>query len=326
MTLVGSDLTLRPFNSDDYARLAAFHALVEPDYPVSAEEIRRHDQVRDPKIKMNRFLAEQGGETVGLALYSQASSLYHPQKFFLRIQVHPTHRRQGIGSRLYDHLMEALEPFNPILLRGDAKENRPESVRFWLSRGFVEEDRDWESRLNPQTFDVSPYAHLDEKMRHAEVSIQPLSTLMDAHPNYERILYDLDWELTQDEPLPEAPTRRDFEVYRKYFDLPDFIPDALQVALYKGRWRGFSELEGSEGNPKHLYNGFTAVGRELRGKGVATALKVKNLIWAKERGYTEIKTWNNTFNAPMLAVNNKLGFVRQPAGINFKKVLEERDQ
>ena len=322
MTLTRTSLTIRPFNGNDYEPMAAFYTLVEPDYPVTAEEIRRADTIRDPKLKYDRFFAERDGELLGIARYGQASGLYHPQKFFLNIDVHPAHRARGIESQLYDHLLEVLAPFDPILLRGDAKENRPEEVRFWLERGFVEEDRYWESRLNPQTFDPAPYVHLDEAMRNIGVSIQPLSTLIDTHPDYQRLIYDIDWEFTQDEPLPETPTRPDFEVYKKHFDTPDFLPDALQVAVYGGQWRGFSELSGSEGNARYLYNGFTAVGRELRGKGVATALKVKNLIWAKERGYTEIKTWNNSLNAPMLAVNIKLGFVRQPAEINFKKVMK----
>lgn len=322
MTLIGTDLTVRPFSEHDYERMAAFFNLVEPDYPVAAEELRRDDSVRDPKLEVGRFLAERNGELVGLARYGQNSGLYHPQKFFLNIHVHPSHRAQGIGSRLYEHLLEALKLFDPILLRGDAKENRPDAVRFWQKRGFTEEDRYWESRLDPQTFDPAPYAYLDETMKAVGVRIEPLSTLMDARPDYRRTLYDLDWELTQDEPLPEAPTRKDFEVYRKYFDLPEFLPEAVQVAIYGGEWRGFSELGGSEANPRYLYNGFTAVGAELRGKGVATALKVENLIWAKEGGYTEIKTWNNSLNAPMLAVNTKLGFVRQPAEINFKKEVK----
>ncbi len=322
MTLITSpDLTVRPYTEDDFERIAAFHNLVEPDYPTTASELRRNNSLRDPKLDYNLFLAERGGDLIGTARHTQASGLYHPQKFYVNIHVHPAHRRQGLGSRLYERLMDALEPFDPVLLRGDAKEDRPDAVRFWQKRSFLEEDRYWESRLDPQTFDSAPYAHLGERMRKLGVSIQPLSTLMDKHPDYRRILYDLDWEVTQDEPLPETPTRKDFEVYKKYFDTPEFIPDALQVARYGGAWRGFSELGGSEGDARHLYNGFTAVGRELRGAGVATALKVKNLIWAKEGGYTEIKTWNNARNAPMLAVNTKLGFARQPAEINFKKVL-----
>ena len=317
-----TDLTIRPYNEGDYGRIAAFFNLVEPDYPVTAEELKRDDKTRDPKLRTVRFLAERGGELLGVARYAQSSSLYHPQKFFLNVRVHPAHRRQGIGGRLYNHLIDALEPFDPILLRGDAREDRPDAVRFWQTRGFAEEDRYWESRLDPQTFDPAPYAHLEGKLSSVGVTIRPLSTLIDAHPDYQRTLYDLDWEITQDEPLPETPTRKDFGVYKKYFDTPEFIPEALQVAIYGGQWRGFSELQGSEGSPQHLYNGFTAVGAELRGTGVATALKVKNLIWAKERGYTEIKTWNNALNAPMLAVNIKLGFVRQPAEINFKKVIK----
>ena len=35
-----------------------------------------------------------------------------------------------------------------------------------------------------------------------------------------------------------------------------------------------------------------------------------------------IKTWNNSGNRPILAINERLGFVRQPAWIQFRKVLQ----
>ncbi|HWI52702.1 MAG TPA: GNAT family N-acetyltransferase, partial [Symbiobacteriaceae bacterium] len=66
-----------------------------------------------------------------------------------------------------------------------------------------------------------------------------------------------------------------------------------------------------------LETGVTAVLREHRGAGVARALKIKALAAAKAHGYRIIKTWNATTNAPMLAINGWLGFVRQPAWIAY---------
>ena len=51
------------------------------------------------------------------------------------------------------------------------------------------------------------------------------------------------------------------------------------------------------------------------------ALKLHVIKYAKEHGYTLIKTWNDTENLPILALNEKLGFVRQPAWVEYEKVL-----
>ncbi len=51
------------------------------------------------------------------------------------------------------------------------------------------------------------------------------------------------------------------------------------------------------------------------------ALKLATIGYAREHGYTMIKTWNATVNEGMLAINGKLGFVRQPAWIEFEKTF-----
>ena len=51
------------------------------------------------------------------------------------------------------------------------------------------------------------------------------------------------------------------------------------------------------------------------------ALKLHVIKYAQERGYTLIKTRNDTENLPILTLNEKLGFVRQPAWIEYEKVL-----
>jgi len=50
-------------------------------------------------------------------------------------------------------------------------------------------------------------------------------------------------------------------------------------------------------------------------------LKLKTIEFAQRRGYREIQTRNSDRNGPMLAINAKLGFMRQPAWISFQKVV-----
>lgn len=61
--------------------------------------------------------------------------------------------------------------------------------------------------------------------------------------------------------------------------------------------------------------------REYRGRGIATALKVRTVEYARGRGYRQIRTENEIHNAPMIAINDRFGFQRQPVWITFWKDL-----
>jgi len=51
------------------------------------------------------------------------------------------------------------------------------------------------------------------------------------------------------------------------------------------------------------------------------ALKLRVIDFARRNQYDKIKTWNDTDNAPMLAVNTKLGFKREAGWITMEKNL-----
>jgi hypothetical protein len=48
-------------------------------------------------------------------------------------------------------------------------------------------------------------------------------------------------------------------------------------------------------------------------------LKLATIAYAREQGATEIRTWNDVHNVEMLAINDRLGFVRQPAWLTFER-------
>jgi GNAT superfamily N-acetyltransferase len=47
---------------------------------------------------------------------------------------------------------------------------------------------------------------------------------------------------------------------------------------------------------------------QARGRGLATAVKLASLRWAAANGITSVWTTNDETNAPMLAVNGRLGY------------------
>ena len=64
--------------------------------------------------------------------------------------------------------------------------------------------------------------------------------------------------------------------------------------------------------------GMTGVRREVRGRGVAKALKVAAMRALREAGGGEIRTFNDRPNAAMLGMNEALGFVRGPTHLRYE--------
>jgi GNAT superfamily N-acetyltransferase len=87
------------------------------------------------------------------------------------------------------------------------------------------------------------------------------------------------------------------------------------------RYLGVSNMFKSLEDPSFIWQGLTGVRREARGKGIAMALKLETVRYAKEAGLGHIKTWNDIRNRPMLRVNEALGFAKQPIWIVYQKDL-----
>ena len=139
---------LRPFTPEDYPALAALLCAVDPEYPVTVEELKYRDANRDAKCRHARWIYEKSGEVVASGGYGQETYVYHPQKFWISLSVHPQQRRQGIGREFYDHVLRELEAFEPLTVGSYVRSDRTDSVGFLERRGFQEVMRDWESRLD----------------------------------------------------------------------------------------------------------------------------------------------------------------------------------
>jgi len=71
------------------------------------------------------------------------------------------------------------------------------------------------------------------------------------------------------------------------------------------------------------YNLTTGVLRSHRGRKIALALKLLAIRYARSQGARHLDTNNDSLNAPMLAINKKLGYRPQPGKYSLVKVRYE---
>ncbi|MFP4185576.1 MAG: N-acetyltransferase family protein [Candidatus Natronoplasma sp.] len=84
----------------------------------------------------------------------------------------------------------------------------------------------------------------------------------------------------------------------------------MYLGLERGCIRGMSSHWKKE-KENSLFTGLTGVRRKYRGKGIATAMKVKAIKTAEKKGFDKIKTMKETGNEGMLHINQRLGFEKK---------------
>ena len=317
--------TIRPFDYSDqsYTAIVAIQNQIYPDQPETVAWWQHRDRIRNPDYFYQAFLVEGDGQLVAYAHVMETPWSYRPGKYAFGVTVQPDYERRGIGTMAYDHLMALLmtRPLPPTLLITSMREDKTQAMRFLTKRGFQQVMRSPISLLELATFDGSRFAHVPGKVQATGITIYSMKELAQFDPEHREKIYELDWQCTLDEPLPDAPTKPPFDEYTKFFfDSPNFIPEACFIAVDGSEYVGMSNLFYNPALPTEINTGFTAVLRTHRRRGIATALKLRAIAYAQQQGYAAIRTGNEE-NNPMLAINLMLGFVPQPAWLDFQKVL-----
>lgn len=317
-------LRFRPFGDADYGRYIEIRNRNFPEDKDSEAEVRHYDDSWDHERYYRRRLVAETAEglVVGYGQISHMQHQFHPDKYWLDLQTHPDWQRRGVGAALFERLTGELAGRGAVQARAEAKESMGHSVAFLERRGFVEAQKSWESRLDLATFDFGRFAGAEERVARQGIMISTLAAERGRDSEALRKAYELDTVCSRDEPALDPITPISFETWRSNeIETPTALPDAYFLAMEGDRYVGMSSMYFGEEEPEVLWQGFTAVRPERRGKGVAMALKLRTVRYGRERGMREIRTWNNTRNRPMLRINEAMGFEKQPVWIEYMKAL-----
>lgn len=313
-------LTIRPFRwtDDDYAAMVVIDNAVFTAYKLGVEEWRHRDQARDPERLFRRHMIERDGQLVAFGFYEQQRD---PQKFFFLVCVHPDQERPDVRPAYLAHVMAALAPFRPTALSSGTLDSNRHDVSFLEANGFRPGLREISSELDVQDFDASQFAGVLEQVQAAGIEIRPVSDLETQDPAWQVHLHELFWTLMEDVPSSEPVIRgslADFE--REMLSGPSYNPDSWFVALDGERYVGMSQARPNQEDPDQLYSGLTGVVRSHRRRGIAIALKLHVIDYARRAGRDHIVAFNEE-NNPMFLLNMRLGFQPRPAWVFYEKSL-----
>ena len=311
---------VRPFQTDDYAAIAALNNTNFPEFEEFADEFKIQDEQRPAHCRAGRWVAaDPTGRVVGFAEYDQHVTTYHPRFFNLEVVVEPACIGHGIGRHLWRVLVDAVGAHDPLSVDMWTREDMPCRVAFLEHRGFVPDMRIWSSELDLTRFDPAPFAPAVEAALGQGFQIRSLAELRGSDPDVERKLYALWCEVHDDVPIPpgQEQQHRTFDDWRRRNLLnPTLFPEAYFVARDGDAYVGTTQLWRAP-DASRLRTGLTGVRRPFRRRGLALALKVHALAFAKAQGFGSVCTENASTNVGMLAVNEQLGFVRRPAWVHY---------
>ncbi len=318
-------LRFREFHPGDYERFVAIYNANYPDYTVSVAERRARDEgFNRAKYLLKRFacIDREQDQTIGFGEIANLPDMFHPRKFMANILVDPEHQGRGVGRAIYDRLSQELDDRDAILVWTMCKEDLPVRTEFFRRRGFSERTRQWESRLDLSKADPASFGSYVEKVLREGITFTNLAEEQRHGKDSLMKVHELVQLINADMPREAPFTPLSYEQWEAFsLRSPRLLPEGYIIAKHGPEYVGLSNVLKNEKAPHVLSQDDTGVRREYRGRGIATALKLKVIEYAKKNGYAMVETWNDSSNVPMLAVNTRLGFKRQVGWIMMEKIL-----
>jgi len=304
---------VRPAAEPDLAAFVAIRNAVTPDWPASVEEIAWATATYPGGI---RLIATLDGRAVGAANAGRIY-MYPPQHelWWGEITVLPEARRRGAGRALLAGLSASARKAGKTGFHVPCSDARRDGIAFLEHRGFTEYERARAVRL-----EISPDVTVPLDLPDG-ISLVALAD----RPQLVRGVHEVALEAIGDIPGDgEAMTVGDFDEFRaRDVERPGIRADGFMVALAGEDVVGYASVQVEGGRPDVGIHDMTAVRPAWRGRGIATALKAATIGWARAAGLAALETGNDVENAPMRAVNARLGYRPLPDIVFMRGPLVE---
>jgi GNAT superfamily N-acetyltransferase len=283
---------VRAESEADLADYIAVRAAADRDRPPPRIENLRRNLEREGDLVY--LVARLEGEAVGSGFVDPWPSDYADAQLI----VVPDARGRGVGSAMLANIAAHARAAGKDELQGTVRESDRESLAFFERRGYriVGSERAVALDLTPAPAPSPP------------PGVRIVTRL--ERPDLREELFPIAAEAWED--IPGSEGALNFEFWRATeIERPTRDPSLFFIALAGDEPIGFASIDNPGGRDAYL--GVTAVQREWRRRGVATALKQAQIAAAKRKGLRRLVTESEERNAPIRTLNEKLGYRPEPA-------------
>jgi GNAT superfamily N-acetyltransferase len=278
---------------------AVLRAVARPGESPLTVAFLEHHRAISPELRY--LLARVGGNAAGCG---RAGSLFPGEEddhLAARADVLPAYRGTGVTTALLRAASGHARSLGRTGLTIEAREDEEGLVAYLEQRGFVEVERQKAVALD--LAGVDPPA----------VEDPPGVEIVGRREEHARGMHEAAKEANEDIPGLESLRVPSFDDWRAFeLDRPTRDPRLAFVALVDGEVAGFASIDliGETG-----YHGLTGVRRADRRRGLARALKLRQIAAAKELGLASLVTESEESNEPMRRLNESLGYRPIPGSV-----------
>jgi GNAT superfamily N-acetyltransferase len=268
------------------------------------------DDLRGENARVHgQFLAWEDDRVVGAARATITEERDHP---WAHLFVLPSERGCGVGSQLYAAISAWARGRNAKGFEVWIGDEDEPSREFAERRDFVETSREHSlaldlTRIEAPVVEPPPGIEL---------------TTWAERPETIRGIYEVAREALPDVPGEEELVVQRYENWLAHeMEGPGDRADATFVALAGAEVVGYAKFAFAAAQPSIAHHDLTGVKRAWRGRGIAAALKVAQIRWAQDSGFTELRTNNEERNAPISKLNERYGYRRRAGRIYLRGPL-----
>ncbi|MGC9778551.1 MAG: GNAT family N-acetyltransferase [Candidatus Heimdallarchaeota archaeon] len=233
-------------------------------------------------------------------------------KTYAYIAIAKDHRRKGLATELLKAMTKYAKSIEKSIIRTEISRESGVSFCKKLEGELITERVLNRLYLNDVDWNLLDSWRKNAKGKKEGVSVEIFEAIPEVDLEEFCKLYTKTWNMAPAEDMicemiftPEK-RRADEALYRD----KDCIWLTIITREPNGEISGLSEVFYNEENPEFLEQELTGVIRDYQGRGLGKWLKAEMLFYLKERfpKAKYIQTGNNNENAPMLSINNRMGF------------------
>jgi GNAT superfamily N-acetyltransferase len=315
--------TFRPATLDDAELASDLMTAAYPSFAVDPVLTRYRWEHPRKGWAYGGFIAEMSTKSIAYVNWLHGPPEQDPERHCeVGVALDQSSLEVGLLTHLWRWATDQAAGLGSLMLEAYAAEDEPEMLEALARVGYVRDrlEKVWELDLGLHGSRLMTEAE-QERTEAAGRGYEVTTVARWEAPQKFEALHALDTLTRKDIPTTFPILPETFENFMERLRSPDRPHDRWWIAVRDGNpvamsYLRFPPIRGC------VWTGYTCCHPDHRGRGIARAVKLQSLAQAVVVGVPYVYTDNDSENAPMLHINERLGYGPRPGLIGLLKRVE----